>query len=705
MKSKSPKNIFSENLKSNQKKSQLSIDTQFQLATSFHQQGRLEEASVLYKTVLSSKPNHADALHLFGLVQAQSGKLIDAIELISKAISYIPNQPIFQNNLGNIYSELLQFDNAIECYDKAISLDTAYQEALRNKGSALFKQSKFKDAIQVFEVWLSVNPSNPIAYFNIGTAYLNYEDLESAKKYLEKAIILENTYLDAYINLGVIEYKLKNYPEALRYFDISTNLDKNAYEPYNYRGLIHLALNQVDQMRSEFQNLIKLNKVNPHAYVDFGFALMELAGNIQPILGSNDLKERQARIYEEALSALNIAKNIDSSIPVIYYNNACIYKNMGIFDLSIENYLRAIELKSDYYQALNNLAGLLDNLNLCEESIRYYQLASNLNNTERVIENYNLAFPQLKVGDFENGWRNYEDRWKARDNQEQRHFTQPVWLGKESLEGKTIFIHAEQGLGDTLQFIRYVPMVAALGAKVCVELPSELLNLFESMRSISILIKKGDLLPDFDFHCPMMSLPLAFNTSLDSIPPTVQIAIPIEKKQYWSTKLGLKEKLRVGLVWSGGFRLNQPEIWDVNERRNLPLHHLKVLAGIDVDFISLQKGEPAESDFRQAVATVWDGPVIRDHVDELKDFSDTAALVMNLDLVIAVDTSTAHLAASLGRPVWLLNRHDTCWRWLLEREDSPWYPSVKIYRQQSSGDWDSVIQSVRNDLIQLITQK
>ena len=243
--------------------------------------------------------------------------------------------------------------------------------------------------------------------------------MESAKKYLEKAIVLEKTYLDAYINLGVIEYKLKNYPEALRYFDISTNLDKNAYEPYNYRGLIHLALNQVDQMRSEFQNLIKLNKVNPHAYVDFGFALMELAGNIQPILGSNDLKERQARIYEEALSALNIAKNIDSSIPEIHYNNACIYKNIGIFDLSIENYRRAIELKSDYHQALNNLAGVLDNLNLCEESIRYFQLASNSNNTERVIENYNLAFPQLKVGDFENGWRNYEDRWKARDNQEQ----------------------------------------------------------------------------------------------------------------------------------------------------------------------------------------------------------------------------------------------------------------------------------------------
>jgi len=180
-----------------------------------------------------------------------------------------------------------------------------------------------------------------------------------------------------------------------------------------------------------------------------------------------------------------------------------------------------------------------------------------------------------------------------------------------------------------------------------------------------------------------------------------QFMIPEVKTQFWANKLGVKTKPRVGLVWNGGFRPDQPEILDVNERRNLPLQHLKALAGIDVEFISLQKGEPAESEFRQAVATGWDGPLIHDHVQELKDFSDTAALVMNLDLVIAVDTSTAHLAASLGKPVWLLNRYDTCWRWLLERDDSPWYPSVTIYRQASFGDWDGVMQRVRSDLLEL----
>ena len=211
--------------------------------------------------------------------------------------------------------------------------------------------------------------------------------------------------------------------------------------------------------------------------------------------------------------------------------------------------------------------------------------------------------------------------------------------------------------------------------------------------------KKGDVLPPHDHRCQLMSLPHFLKTTLATIPPCPALRVDENKQSYWAEKLGQSSKPRVGLVWNGGPQSRALNILQMNERRNLPLQHLSVLKGIDVDFISLQKGEPAESEFKQAVAAGWDGPVIRDYVDELKDFSDTAALVMNLDLVIAVDTSTAHLAATLGKPVWLLNRFDTCWRWLLDREDSPWYPSIKIYRQPSWGDWDSVMQKVQADLV------
>jgi hypothetical protein len=268
----------------------------------------------------------------------------------------------------------------------------------------------------------------------------------------------------------------------------------------------------------------------------------------------------------------------------------------------------------------------------------------------------------------------------------------------------TILLQADQGLGDTLQFIRYAPLVHSLGARVIAQVQAPLLSLLNGMTGVDAWIKKGDALPPHDHRCQLMSLPHFLKTTLTTIPPCQVLHVDDAKQQYWATKLGPLTKPRVGLVWNGGRKYCHQLILNMNKRRNISLAHLKALADIDVEFISLQKGEPAESEFRQTVASGWDGPVIHDHVVELKDFSDTAALVMNLDLVIAVDTSTAHLAASLGKPVWLLNRYDTCWRWLLEREDSPWYPSIKIYRQNSSGDWDGVMQRVRADLLEVASR-
>ena len=265
-------------------------------------------------------------------------------------------------------------------------------------------------------------------------------------------------------------------------------------------------------------------------------------------------------------------------------------------------------------------------------------------------------------------------------------------------------MHSEQGLGDTIQFCRYAKLVKKLGARVVLEVPKPLLDLLNGLDGVDQLIESGKLLPAFDYHCPLMSLPLAFKTHLDSVPESPRFKINQQKINFWKNKLGTEsnfnKKPRIGLVWNGGFRPNQPEVWGVNQRRNLPLDHLKILKNTGIEFISLQKGEPAESEFRCKISEGWDGPDIKDYAGELQDFSDTAALVLNLDLVITVDTSTAHLAASLGKPVWLLNRFDTCWRWLLDREDSPWYPSMKIYRQPSHGDWDSVMTKVRHDLIE-----
>jgi hypothetical protein len=226
---------------------------------------------------------------------------------------------------------------------------------------------------------------------------------------------------------------------------------------------------------------------------------------------------------------------------------------------------------------------------------------------------------------------------------------------------------------------------------------------------VSQVIEIDEPLPAHELHCPMMSLPLAFGTTLETIPYGKEAylqALP-EDVQRWShwldERLGVRDgvtrRLRVGVVWNGGFRADQPELWAVNERRNVPLElFARALDIAGIDFVSLQKGDPAESQLRGREGELWRAGRLVNAAAELNDFADTAGLIMNLDVVISVDTSTAHLAGALGKPTWILNRYDTCWRWLLEREDSPWYGSVKLYRQAADRDWKPVLEKVAGDL-------
>jgi hypothetical protein len=274
-------------------------------------------------------------------------------------------------------------------------------------------------------------------------------------------------------------------------------------------------------------------------------------------------------------------------------------------------------------------------------------------------------------------------------------------------------------LGDTLQFVRYAAEVDALGATVIVEAPVELCRLCTTVPGVSQVVVRGRELPAFDLHCPLMSLPMALSSQLATVPAAVPYLHPDDAATHrWAQRLAdqdtpslgapvpvqrrAQHRPRVGLVWSSGFRPGMPDTWFVNARRNLPLEKLQALKHLPIDFYSLQKGEPAEGEFRAAMATGWDGPAIQHWPGELTDFAETAALIANLDLVISVDTSTAHLAGALGKPVWILLRFDACWRWLLEGNSTPWYPSARLYRQKNFGDWNDVIERVRTDLTQFL---
>jgi Flp pilus assembly protein TadD len=409
---------------------------------------------------------------------------------------------------------------------------------------------------------------------------------------------------------------------------------------------------------------------------------------------------RQLGMYREALDAYDRAISLNPKSEIAHSNRGVICNDLGMFGEAHQAYSEAIKLNADYIEPYFNRGNL---------AVLRRDLLQAVQDFDRVIAlsprhyqaRWNQALTLLLAGNLEEGWQAFESRWDIPAFCSEEKFSQPLWLGKEPLLNKTIFLHSEQGMGDTLQFCRYASMAKMIGAKkviLGVERPLKLV--MQTLEGVDEVISRGDPLPNFDYHCPMMSLPLAFNTTLATIPARESyLTVDPVKQAYWENKLGPRLKLRVGLVWSGGFRPNQPEVWEINRRRNIALESLTALKMDGVDFISLQKGDTAEAELKKLTFEQWSGPNIADHINEIKDFSDTAALISNLDLLISVDTSTAHLAAALGKPVWLLNRYDTCWRWLLERSDSPWYPTMKIYRQPKIGDWASVISQVRSDLL------
>jgi len=456
----------------------------------------------------------------------------------------------------------------------------------------------------------------------------------------------------------------------------------------NMLGVIAGQMNEPERALELVEQAIRCNPRNAVAHSNKGRILEDL------------------QRYEDALKSLNRAVQLQPNFAVALNNRGAVLRALGRFEAALASYDRAIAADLRHAEAHSNRGVLLAQLNRVDESLASLDTAVRLR-PDFATARLNRAYSLLLAGNYESGWREHEWRWRVQSTglpRLLRPFRQPLWLGREDLAGRTLLVWAEQGMGDVLQFCRYVSLAAKRGAKVILEVPGPLRKfLANGLDGAAAVIAREETTPEFDFHCPLMSLPLAFSTTLRTIPAEAPYlrCLP-EASRAWRDKLSEPKGLRVGLVWSGGFRTNEPESWFLNNNRNMPLRKLAALRHPGIEFFSLQKGQPAEGEPAELMAQGWEGPQIIDYTALLNDFSDTAALVMNLDLVISVDTSVAHLAGALGKPVWILNRFDTCWRWLLGRSDSPWYPTARLYRQEQVGDWDRVVQRVAEDLRSLV---
>ncbi|MFZ4478530.1 MAG: tetratricopeptide repeat protein [Rhodoferax sp.] len=393
--------------------------------------------------------------------------------------------------------------------------------------------------------------------------------------------------------------------------------------------------------------------------------------------------------HGRAIDLIGKAIEIKPDNPLFYYNLGVAFKELKQYDAAAESYRKAIAIKPDYAQAHSNCGIALKELGQVGPALASYDRAIAIK-PDYAEAYWNKAVALLLSGDFDQGWALHEWRWR-RDKAAARNFRQPLWLGKEAVAGKTILLHGEQGLGDTIQFCRYASLVADLGARVVLEVQPPLLDVLKQLTGVSEWVAAGAALPEFDIHCPLLSLPLAFNTRLDAIPASAQyLAANADKLTLWEGRLGRKAGPRIGLVWSGSSAHKK------DHDRSVLLSALLAQLPADFQYVSLQK-EVREID-RTALES--SGKILH-FGDQLRDFNDTAALCELMDLVISVDTSVAHLSGALGKRTWLLLPFVPDWRWLLDREDSPWYPSAKLIRQPAAGDWESVFAKVGADLAQL----
>jgi Tfp pilus assembly protein PilF len=456
-------------------------------------------------------------------------------------------------------------------------------------------------------------------------------------------------------------------------------------------GLLHEAearlMNLLKTQPREWRALHKLAEMHL-ARADFAQALSFMAAAMKANPSSAEAKTNYGFIlqkldrHEEALSYCDRAIAVRPDHLSAHLNRGTSLHHLNRSAEALASFDRALALDPRNIKALYNRANILHELQRFDECIAAFS-ATIAYAPDYADAHWNEGLTRLLLGDFEQGWKKYEWRWNTESQRHlRRDFTQPLWLGAEPIAGKTILVHAEQGFGDTLQLVRYLPLLAAKGADVVLEVQPTLFPLLSPMEDVSRVMSRGEPLPHFDVHCPIMSLPLAFNTSLETIPsklPYLDAKIRLEK---WTGRLQPKGAMRIAFAWAGSATHKQDRL------RSIPISKLQPLLEQtnSIQWISVQR-DLREGD-REHLAQ---RPHIQQVGYQLEDFADTAAVLSSADLVITVDTAVAHLAGALGRPVWILLQHSPDFRWLLDRDDSPWYPSARLFRQNQSGDWDDVI--------------
>ncbi|MBV9462391.1 MAG: tetratricopeptide repeat protein, partial [Bradyrhizobium sp.] len=599
---------------------------------------KLEKSAITSNSSGSKTPaEHYEAGH----AHRQAGRSLEAQGCCEQALAMDSYHADSLHLMGLLSLDAKQHDHAVEWFSRAIRRDPK-PLYLTSLGAALLAQARFNEAVQVFDKAVQLKPDDADLWKNLGHALSEAGRPADAALTFQQALKLNPHHVEAALKSGFLLLELERYEEAIKLFDL------------------------YGELQPDHADVLQARAIAQHG---LAVSLCDVAISLH-----------EQKRFEEALTVSRRAYALDPA-------NADACNVIGVSLLFLgrnEEALRwlekALELHPGFYLALKYKARVLRELRRFDEAIATYH-GTKAPDSDRFAVERGIEHIHLLTGNFEAGWAKRRAQWKAQIRPVYYpNFNQPLWLGEEPIAGKRLLIYADEGLGDTIHFARYVPMLAALGADIILTVDEPLHPLLSALPGVSLCLAKSvfaETWPAFDLHSPICALPLVFPTSLDAIPSaTPYLPSPEQSRvRAWKDRLGPRDKLRIGLAWSGN------PAHDNDHNRSIPLRMFSDLLDIDATFVSLNKG-PNESDEPALRASR-----IVDLTAQLTDFAETAALVSCLDLVITVDTSVAHLAGALARPTWILLPYTPDYRWLLEGDVSPWYPTVKLFRQNESRDY------------------
>jgi tetratricopeptide (TPR) repeat protein len=587
----------------------------------------------------SSNVSSAAAFCKAGHEHMQAGRHLDAQLCCQQALEADPNHIDALQLMGLLALQAQQYDHAIEWTARANQQDIK-SDHLCSLGIALTQQGQHVAAFKAFDQALKLKPEDAELWAHLGNALASLALPEDALASYQRVLEFAPRHGDAAFRCGLLLLTLKRPEEALAYFNLSDEIYPNHHMVLEQRGLALYELKRFEEALADNRRAHELNPGSTYVCNNIGACL-------QPL------------------------RRDDEALPW--------------FD-------KAIALQPDFVPALINKASSLTQMLRIDEAFATFQEAKRIDPDNGHVER-NAALLHLLTGNFEAGWAVREVRWRADMHPATYpHFDQPMWRGEHDVQGKTILVHAEEGIGDTIQFARYAPMLAERGARVIFAVQEAVQPALVGLPGVSCIPKSIPSLPAFDLHCPVTTLPFAFRTRLDTIPsatsylpqpPEVRVRLWEQRLQ---ERLGPHRRLRVGLAWSGDPKHTN------DHNRTMPSPTLLRLTEVNADFVSLQK-DPRPED-----KALLEQAGVVDLTDDLGDFAETAALISCLDVVITVDTGVAHLAGAFGRPTWLMLPYAPDFRWLLDREDSPWYPAMRLFRQTATRDWNELIDRVRTAL-------